>query len=116
MIPFFSISDTGEGLKVENCPHFLDIGRLMTSLSAHQSESSSPMQMNPLLSNQIEIVALHLQLLNNSQKAIRNMADFGFLFYFKDTFEDYFNFTVKMQDNQSYSVAFPQICQGHIYA
>ena len=109
---------------VESKIHRCDLGRLITQLSVRSQQTSSPMQKDANLAHQLELTALHVQMIRNPDKVFREAADLTFLYFFSDTFMDYFNHCFSfidntLQHNESYQIifnfshliAFPSICQ-----
>ena len=104
--------------------HRYDLGRLITELSVRSEQSSAPVQKNAVLAHQLELTSLHVQMIRDADKVFRRTADLSFLYYFSDTFRDYFNHCFTFIDRsaphqKSYQVifnfsllaAFPSICQ-----
>ena len=100
-------------IKINSQVHFYDIGRLITSLSMSQltTTSSCPVQMNPQMTEKLEMSCLHLALLTDLEMAVRKPFNMTFLYFFKDTLEDYFNFVFQIPYNIGYIIAFPEMCQ-----
>ena len=105
-----------EGLdetKINSQVHFYDIGRLLTSLSMSPSTttSSCPVQMNATMTEKLEMSCLRLALLTDLEMAVKKHSNMTFLYFFKDTLEDYFNFVFQIPYNIGYIIAFPEMCQ-----
>ena len=105
-----------EGLdetKINSQVHFYDIGRLLTSLSMSPSTttSSPPVQMNATMTEKLEMSCLRLALLTDLEMAVKKHSNMTFLYFFKDTLEDYFNFVFQIPYNIGYIIAFPEMCQ-----
>ena len=104
-----------EGLetKINSQVHFYDIGRLLTSLSMSPSTttSSCPVQMNATMTEKLEMSCLRLALLTDLEMAVKKHSNMTFLYFFKDTLEDYFNFVFQIPYNIGYIIAFPAMCQ-----
>eukprot|EP00092_Neocalanus_flemingeri_P067820 GFUD01082821.1.p1 GENE.GFUD01082821.1~~GFUD01082821.1.p1 ORF type:complete len:1037 (+),score=267.10 GFUD01082821.1:313-3423(+) len=105
------LTENEDGVKVENPIHRYDMGRVITALSSQTQSSSSPMQMSPKLTRQLEIICMHIQLLQDPIKMSRRISNLSFLYFYRDTFEDYFDHLFQMPYSLSYSIAFPMICQ-----
>ena len=108
-----SLEEGLDEIKINSQVHFYDIGRLITSLSMSQltTTSSCPVQMNPQMTEKLEISCLHLALLTDLEMAVRKPSNMTFLYFFKDTLEDYFNFVFQIPYNIGYIIAFPEMCQ-----
>ena len=109
---------------VESKIHRYDLGRLITQLSVRSEQTSSPMQKDANLAHQLELTSLHVQMIKDADKVFRRTADFTFLYYFSDTFRDYFNncfafIESSAPQHKSYQIifnfshlaAFPSVCQ-----
>jgi len=109
---------------VESKIHRYDLGRLITQLSVRSEQTSSPMQKDANLAHQLELTSLHIQMIRDPDKVFRRAADLTFLYFFSDTFLDYFNHCFSfientLQHHESYQIifnfshliAFPSICQ-----
>ena len=105
------LTENADGLKIENPIHRYDIGRVITALSSQTEQSSSPMQMKPQLTRQLEIICLHIQLLQDPIKISKKISNLNFLYFYRDTFEDYFEHLFQIPYSLSYSIAFPMICE-----
>ena len=108
-----SLEEGLDEIKINSQVHFYDIGRLITSLSMSQltTTSSCPVQMNPQMTEKLEISCLHLALLTDLEMAVRKPSNMTFLYFFKDTLEDYFSFVFQIPYNIGYIIAFPEMCQ-----
>ena len=108
-----SLEEGLDEIKINSQVHFYDIGRLITSLSMSPSTttSSCPVQMNPQMTQKLEISCLHLSLLTDLDMAVRRTSNMTCLYFFKDTLEDYFNFVFQIPYNIGYIIAFPEMCQ-----
>ena len=94
---------------------------------ARSHQTSSPMQKDANLAHQLELASLHVQMMEDADKIFRRTADLTFLYFFSETFMDYFNhcFTFIERSlpnhlpsssyqiifNFSHLIAFPSICQ-----
>ena len=106
------IIENEDGMKINNSIHRYDLGRVITALSCQAEQSSSPMQMKPQLTRQIELICLHIQMLQDPTKIAKKKSNMNFLFFYEDTFNEYFNHLFASYPNcLSYSIAFPMICQ-----
>ena len=108
-----SLEEGMDETKINSQVHFYDIGRLLTSLSMSPSTttSSCPVQMNATMTEKLEMSCLHLALLTDLEMAVRKHYNMTFLYFFKDTLEDYFNFVFQIPYNIGYIIAFPEMCQ-----
>ena len=112
-----SLEEGPDGVTVHNNVHVYDMGRLVTALSTSTistTTTSSPVQMNPQMTQKLEIATLHFSLLQDAEKIALKKSDFNFLFFFKGTLEDYFNYVFEIPYNLGYIIAFPQICQEFV--
>ena len=123
-IKMISLIDKDGEKIVESKIHRYDLGRLITQLSVRSKQTSSPMQKDANLAHQLELTSLHVQMIRNPDKVFREAADLTFLYFFSDTFMDYFNHCFSfientLQHHESYQIifnfshliAFPSICQ-----